>query len=35
MINLYPVIVETLHVPVGKEFKLKPKRGGVEVIKEQ
>lgn len=29
MINLYPVIAEKLHVPVGKEFKLKPKRGGV------
>lgn len=29
MINLYPVIAATLHVPVGKEFKLKPKRGGV------
>ena len=29
MINLYPVIAETLHIPVGKEFKLKPKRGGV------
>ncbi|WP_276633403.1 hypothetical protein [Phascolarctobacterium succinatutens] len=29
MINLYPVIAEKLHIPVGKEFKLKPKRGGV------
>lgn len=29
MINLYPVIAEKLHVSVGKEFKLKPKRGGV------
>lgn len=28
MINLYPVIAEKLHIPVGKEFKLKPKRGG-------
>lgn len=29
MINLYPVIAEKLHIPVGKEFKPKPKRGGV------
>ena len=29
MNSLYSVIAETLHVPVGKEFKLKPKRGGV------
>lgn len=29
MISLYPVIAEKLHIPVGKEFKLKPKRGGV------
>lgn len=28
MINLYPVIAETLHVSVGKAFKLKPKHGG-------
>lgn len=35
MISLYPVIAEKLHIPVGKEFKLKPKRGGVEVVKEQ
>lgn len=28
MINLYPVIAEKLHIPVGKEFKLKLKRGG-------
>lgn len=28
MINLYPVIAEKLHIPVGKEFKLKPKHGG-------
>ena len=28
MINLYPIIAEKLHIPVGKEFKLKPKRGG-------
>jgi len=29
MISLYPVIAEKLNVPVGKEFKLKPKHGGV------
>ncbi len=28
MISLYPVIAEKLHIPVGKEFKLKPKHGG-------
>lgn len=27
MISLYPVIAEKLHIPVGKEFKLKPKHG--------
>lgn len=35
MISLYPLIAEKLHVPIGKEFKLKPKRGGVEVIKDE
>lgn len=29
MNSLYSVIAEKLHVSVGKEFKLKPKRGGV------
>lgn len=29
MISLYPVIAEQLALPLGKEFKLKPKRGGV------
>lgn len=28
MISLYPVIAKQLALPLGKEFKLKPKRGG-------
>lgn len=29
MISLYPVIAKQLALPLGKEFKFKPKHGGV------